>query len=139
MISVLATCAMTMVSCQDPVQQIAGNYSYKISGAVYLDSDKVELTNEIGAMEIVHIDDSNALVTFNALIGDVYATQARISGKRIVLQPYRRDMTVKQKDCVVTAEGEGMIYDATILFSLQYTDTVNKLTTDTLVMLCKKN
>lgn len=138
-VSVLSLCALAFVACQDQVQQIAGAYSYKISGSVIVDEDTVVLTDEIGTMEIVYINQDSALVTFNSLLGPVYATQAQIDNKQIDLAPYRRNLSIRTKDYTVTATGEGTVYDKTILFALNYTDTINKLTTDSLIMLCKKN
>lgn len=138
-VSVLCLCALAFVACQDQVQQITGTYSYKISGSVIIDEDTVVLTDEIGAMEIVHINQDSALVTFNSLVGPAYATQAQIDNKQIVLAPYRRNLSIKTRDYAVTATGYGTVYDKTILFSLNYADTINKLTTDSIIMLCKKN
>lgn len=138
-ISILALCAVSLVSCQDQVQQVSGAYSYKISGSVIVDEDTVVLSDEIGALDIIHVNQDRALLTFNSLLGPVYATQAQIKGKQIFLTPYKRNLTVQSKDYAVTVTGNGTIYDKTILFSLDYADEVNKLTTDTLIMLCKKN
>lgn len=132
----LAAC---LVSCQDAVQQVAGNYSYKISGSVIIDEDTVVLANETGALEVLRVTADSAVVTFNALLGPAYATQAVLEGKKMTLLPYKRSINVLAEDYMVSAKAEGTIYDETLLFNLQYENEERALKADSLVLLCKKN
>lgn len=132
----LAAC---LVSCQDAVQQVAGNYSYKISGSVIIDEDTIVLANETGALEVLRVTADSAVVTFNALLGPAYATQAVLEGKKMTLLPYKRSINVLAEDYMVSAKAEGTIYDETLLFNLQYENEERALKADSLVLLCKKN
>lgn len=38
---------LALMGCQDAVQQVAGTYSYKISGKAIVDGDETTLTDEI--------------------------------------------------------------------------------------------
>lgn len=129
--------AFVLTSCQDAVKQVAGTYSYKISGQATIDGDQVRLTDEVGALELIPIDSITALVTFNALSGPVYTTQAEIHADQITLSTYERDLTVNLTDYHLTASGSGTIYDQTILINLQYEG--EDFSADQLTLLCKKN
>ena len=128
---------LVLTACQDAVQQVAGTYSYKISGRATVDGDEVKLSDEVGAMELIRIDSTTAMVTFNALSGPAYTTQAEIHADQITLNTYERDLTVNLTDYHLSASGSGTIYDQTILITLQYKG--DKFSADQLTMLCKKN
>lgn len=125
------------VGCQDQVQQVSGSYAYKISGKAMVDTVEHVLTNETGAMEIVHKDSETALLTFNALGGAAYTTDATIADKHITLNPYERVIRVGLKEYTVTASGAGDIYDRTIVITLQYESEALKA--DSITLLCKRN
>lgn len=137
--STLFLAAVCLMSCQDQVQQIAGNYSYKISGSVVIAEDTFVLANETGALEVLRVNADSAVVTFNALLGQAYATQAVIAGKQMELLPYKRTITVRARDYEVTAQAKGDIYDGTLLLNLQYENAERELKADSLILLCKKN
>lgn len=136
-ILVLLLPLLTLVACQDQVQQIAGTYSYKISGTAIVDGDERTLTDEMGALDIIHVDSTTAMLTFNALNGPAYVTEAEIHGQNIELKEYERVVTVQTTDYHVTASGQGTVYDQTILIHLSYEGT--DFQADELTLLCKKN
>lgn len=133
--------AFVLTACQDQVQQVAGSYSYKISGQALvrrtLSNDTVTLSNEEGAMDLIRIDSTAAMMTFNVLRGPVYKTQAQIHGKQITLDPYKRNITLGSTTYTVTASGTGEFYDNTLIVSLQYQS--NDISTDEITLVCKKN
>lgn len=128
---------LALVGCQDAVQQVAGAYSYKISGTATVNGLDRTLSDEIGALEIVHVTADTALLTFNVLNGPAYYTRATIKGKTITLVPYERDIHIGASDYHVIAKGTGDIYDRTIVIKLQYNSSNVKA--NNLTLLCKKN
>lgn len=137
---------LALISCQDAVQQVAGTYSYKISGSVIITStnllgeeenDTVTLSEEMGTMELIPLDSITAMMTFNALNGPVYVTQAEIHDKDLTLQSYERDIMIRAKDYHITASGDGEFYDNTLIITLQY--ECDGVEDNQLIMLCKKN
>ena len=128
---------MALAGCKDQVQQIAGNYSYKISGRGSIAGIDQKMDDEIGAMEILYSTNNSALLTFNALRGPAFSTYATVNGKQITLKPFERDATENGVDYHVTASGEGTVYDGTILILLKYEG--NMLKADSLTLLCKKS
>lgn len=146
LIGLLACTGVFLAACQDQVQQVAGTYSYKISGSAIVTStnllgeteqDTITLADETGAMELIALDSITAMVTFNALNGPAYTTQAEIHGKSLTLQPYERIVTIRTKDYPISASGEGTFYDNTLIITLDYTSDV--VEANQLTMLCKKN
>ena len=123
--------------CKDQVQQVAGTYSYKISGVATVDGDERSLPDETGAMDIVRMNADSALVTFNALSGPAYTTEALIKDKKIELYSYQRVLTVGAKSYTINASGAGDIYDETIVITLRYSGT--DISANSLTLLCKKN
>ena len=141
----LACMVVFFTACQDQVQQVAGTYSYKISGTAIVNSssvlgnssDTVTLSDEIGSMELIPLDSTTAMVTFNALNGPAYTTQAEIHGKELSLKQYERELLVQTKSHHIQASGEGTFYDNTLIISLHYVG--EGVRADQLTMLCKKN
>lgn len=132
-------CVAALTSCHDRVEQLSGRYSYKISGSVVLDGDTTVLPDEQGAMELIRLNADSALLTFNALVGPIYTAQAKIDGKNIVIAPYERNLNYLTANYTLTAQGEGTIYDETMVIDLSYSGKTAKLETVKLTMLCKKN
>lgn len=149
-LGIIMLCLAAMIGCQsrqvtepDQVDRIVGDYSYKISGVATVDSDSVQLSDEIGAMEIVRIDSAKALVTFNTLAGPAYFSYLAVNGSNLTLQPYERIIRYNRHDYALVCSGNGTVYDKTILFEIHYAmqqpDSVRFMTADKLTMLCKKN
>lgn len=130
---------LCLTGCQDPVEQLAGNYSYKISGSVIIKGDTTVLSDEMGAMSLVHLSADSALLTFNSLAGPAYTTTAKIDSSHIAVMPYERNLHHRLIDYAITASGEGTVYGQTLVITLQYADTVADLKADKLTLLCKKN
>ena len=109
-----------MISCKNEVEQLSGEYSYKISGSVVVDSVEARLNNENGVLRIIAKDKSDALLTFNMLGGDVYTTTAAISNKVMELTPFERIIVHNAKDYKISVSGQGDVVDENIILSLQY-------------------
>ena len=131
----LLTFALT--ACQDQVQQVAGTYSYKISGKAVVGNDTVVLSDEQGAMDLIRQDSTAAMITFNALRGPVYVANATIHSKTIELAPYKRDLTIGAQTYSITASGTGTIYDKTLVLNLSYKGA--EVSSDEILLVCKKN
>lgn len=149
-------------ACESTIQTIIGEYSFKVSGQVTKDaSKKVVLSDEVGTMEIIHLNDSNFLLTFNTINGCAYKTQAVLSKNRLDLQPFSRTITITYKTqdsdilggIIETTEiehyntdvyGHGIVYGNTIDFQLQYSGEEIagnniKIKGNNIIMLAKKN
>ena len=134
---VILVALTALVSCKDQVEQLSGSYSYKISGTAIFGNDTTSLSEEIGALDLIHLSADSALLTFNALRGPVYATKAKVEGKTITLMPYERTISHLTRDHTVTASGQGDLYDGTILVRLRYAS--DDVKAESLTLLCKKN
>ena len=145
-IYLLAFIGIGLTACQDQVQQVAGSYSYKISGSAIItktnllgqeEKDTVTLSDEMGTMELIRLDSATAMATFNALNGPAYTTQAEIHGKSLTLVEFERDITIRTADYHIAVSGEGTFYENTLIMSLDYGS--DNLSAENLTMLCKKN
>lgn len=134
---VLICSALVLAGCSDAAKDISGNYSYKISGSAIINGDTVSLPHEMGAMEIVRLSTDSVLITFNAMEGPAYATNAGVSDSHIVLNELERDITHNGQRYVVTMSGEGECYERTLLFELAYHG--KNVDAEKLTLLCKKN
>lgn len=152
---------LCLSSCESPLQTIVGEYSFKISGQVTKDGNQgIVLPDEIGAMEIIHLADSNYLLTFNTINGSAYTTQATKTGNQLDLQPFSRIVTLtyytQESDILggmieitetehfdTDIYGYGTIYDKTIEFKLQYSGeeltSSKRIKGNNITMLAKKN
>ena len=83
-------CGLMVTSCKNELQQVAGEYSYKISGSVVVDTVEERLTNESGALHLINTDDEELLLTFNMLGGDVYTTNADLENKQLKIAEFER-------------------------------------------------
>ena len=106
--------------CKSELQQIAGEYSYKISGNAIVDSTEVHLTNESGALHIIDKDEKELLLTFNMLAGDVYTTNAELSAKVLKINEFERVIMHNAKNYKIKVTGEGNVYDNNIVLDMQY-------------------
>ena len=133
----IAMLMLALVACRDQVQQVSGSYSYKISGKATVNGISRNLSDEIGTLDIIHKTDSTALLTFNAMGGSVYYTNAKIKDKNIDMEVFSRRITQSIGEYDVQVIGSGKIYDGTIIFDLMYIGS--SLKADNLVMVCKRN
>ncbi|MGM9809591.1 MAG: hypothetical protein ACI30J_01820 [Paludibacteraceae bacterium] len=147
----------------DPAVKMAGEYSYKLSGKVTIDSADYTLSNEQGTMDLLRKTDGDVLLTFSQLRGGVYTAEAEINDTLLTLYPFERtvDITFTIPDTVsiggienirdkevtetfdVEVTGTGTLYKETIVFDLyfhgesQVSDT--RLTGENILMVAKKN
>ena len=156
------TLAMVCLSgCESTWQTIVGEYSFKVSGQVTKDATQVySLPNEIGAMEVIHLQDSTYLLTFNTINGEAYTTKATLSNNQLDLYPFSRIVTITYHskesdiwgeiiDITETEEyqtdvyGYGNVYGETIEFKMQYSGTElggnKQIKGNNITMLAKKN
>ncbi len=133
----LVCLALVFAGCSDAAKDIAGNYSYKISGSAIIKGDTVALPHEMGAMEIVRLSADSVLITFNAMEGPAYATNAGVSDSHIVLKELERNLTYNTQLYPVTVNGQGERFEQTLLFELSYHST--DVDAEKLTLLCKRN
>ena len=101
-----------LAGCKNELQQVSGEYSYKISGNAIVDSTEVHLTNESGALHIIDKDEKELLLTFNMLAGDVYTTNAELSAKVLKINEFERVIMHNAKNYKIKVTGEGNVYDS---------------------------
>ena len=109
-----------LAGCKNELQQVSGEYSYKISGNAIVDSTEVHLTNESGALHIIDKDEKELLLTFNMLAGDVYTTNAELSAKVLKINEFERVIMHNAKNYKIKVTGEGNVYDNNIVLDMQY-------------------
>lgn len=134
-LAVLCT-SLLLASC-DTAVKIAGEYSYKLSGSVEVDSQTVTLPNEQGTLKLLQKTDGDMLLTVSQLRGGVYAIEAELSDTALALYPFERQVTLTfivpdtnilgdEYDRSVTetfdveVTGTGTLYKGTIVFDLYY-------------------
>ena len=109
-------CGLMATSCKNELQQVAGEYSYKISGSAMVDSAEVRLTNETGALHIIDKDEKELLLTFNMLGGDVYTALASLDNKELSIRLERCAMQVSAIAAVAESEEDPAAFrEATVL------------------------
>lgn len=90
----LAAVALFFSACNREVNQLTGDYSYKISGEVAVtDADSnisYLMVNKRGQMNILrdHNDKTRVLVTMSETAGGVYSFTAKVQGDSLLLDPY---------------------------------------------------
>ena len=109
-----------LAGCKNELQQVSGEYSYKISGNAIVDSTEVHLTNESGALHIIDKDEKELLLTFNMLAGDVYTTNAELRAKVLKINEFERVIMHNAKNYKIKVTGEGNVYDNNIVLDMQY-------------------
>lgn len=109
-----------LTGCKSELKQVAGEYSYKISGSAIVDSTEVHLTNESGALHIIDKDEKELLLTFNMLGGDVYTALGDLSSKSLSIKEFERIIVHNTKDYKVKVSGSGEVYDDNIVLDMQY-------------------
>jgi hypothetical protein len=156
------TLAMVCLSaCESTWQTIVGEYSFKVSGQVTKDATQVySLPNEIGAMEVIHLQNSTYLLTFNTINGEAYTTKAIFSNNQLELYPFSRTVTItyqsqnsdiwgeiieftETEEYQTDVYGYGNVYGETIEFKMQYSGTElggnKQIKGNNITMLAKKN
>lgn len=138
-------CIFLLGSCTDVVKT-SGSYTYKLSGTATVRDgstrETVTLNDETGQMDIIQLTKDSVKIIMNQLSGSVVMTNAYVSGKNVVLDPYSRAMKLytegEQKDIIsaiidgddlntgdyttydIEISGSGIRYDNIIIFDLDY-------------------
>ena len=131
--------AWCLTACnQDPeVNSLVGNYTYKVSGVVSVDSvGEIHLTPETGTMTLTATDkEREVIMSFNHNGGDVYDIRANVTSDSLYLRPMHRyvDVEVAQDTLVlgnvthrretydVQVSGSGhMLSNGDVSFALTY-------------------
>lgn len=155
---ILVAAVVLLASCQDnsAVREARGGYSYKTSGTVFVGTERVALSPESGQMEIVPLhDDTEVLLTMNAMGSDSYTTTATIDRDgHITLKPFRRAIEIRfdttrlltwpERELFdITVEGSGTCYDDVVVLELNYDGRSNEsghlLSNDHVTMIGKRN
>lgn len=142
--TLLCSGAILLTACTEPVQPFLGDYSYKITGDVLInDSIIIPLTDKMGALNVIHIDDSTVLLTLNELAGGVYTTRGHVSDSHIVIDPFKCNITTIFTTYATEVSGQATRYEHTLLFDLRYQGTSisdsSTLVGDHITMVAKKN
>lgn len=91
--------AMVLSACQpkDEVNSLIGNYTYKVSGVVTVDTiGDVHLTPETGTMSITTTDrDHEVIMSFNHNGGDAYDIHANVTTDSLYIRPMHRYLDVE--------------------------------------------
>ena len=142
--TLLCSGAILLTACTEPVQPFLGDYSYKITGDVLInDSIIIPLIDKMGALNVIHIDDSTVLLTLNELAGGVYTTRGHVSNSHIVIDPFKCNITTILTTYATEVSGQATRYEHTLLFDLRYQGTSisdsSTLVGDHITMVAKKN
>ncbi|MBO7160738.1 MAG: hypothetical protein J6V62_04805 [Paludibacteraceae bacterium] len=156
--TLLCSGAFLFTACTEPVQPFLGDYSYKVTGDVVInDSIITPLTDKIGSLNVIHIDDSTVLLTLNELEGGVYTTRGYVSDSHIVIDPFKCNITIQSEEIedfslrpttilttyATEVSGQATRYEHTLLFDLRYQGTSisdsSTLVGDHITMVAKKN
>ena len=90
--------ALTLTACQqeEEVYNLIGNYTYKVSGVVTVDTiGDFHLTPETGTMSITATDkDHEVIMSFNHSGGDAYDIRANVTKDSIYIHPMHRYIDV---------------------------------------------
>ena len=147
-------------ACEPTVQNIYGEYEFKLSGYVTKDqSQTVVLPNEAGTLYITYLNKGTMMLTFNTNDGCAYTTQGSINGNELEFNPFSRTISLSTKTQVsnilgvpiettniehynTEVYGTGTIYGETIHFNLQYSGSEftgsKKIIGDNILMIANK-
>ena len=116
----IALAIFVMLSgCKNDLEQVAGEYSYKISGSAIVDSAEVRLNNETGAMHVIDTQE-DLLLTFNVLGGDVYTAKATLDKKDIAIHTFERIIVQNGRNYKTTVSGKGNVWNENIVVEMSY-------------------
>ena len=129
--------ALSACNQKDEVYSLIGNYTYKVSGVVTVDTiGDIHLSPETGTMSITSTDkDHEVIMSFNHSGGDAYEIRANVTVDSIYIHPMHRyiDVEVAQDTLVlgtithrhetfdVQVSGSGhMLSNGDVSFNLSY-------------------
>ena len=91
--------ALVLTACHqnEEVNNLLGNYTYKVSGVVTVDTiGDVHLTPETGTMTITNTDkEDEVIMSFNHNGGDAYDIRVMVTKDSLYLRPTRRYIDVE--------------------------------------------
>ncbi len=133
-------------SCQkEGVKSFLGDYSYKTSGVVLLDSSGISYTcklpDKIGHISIVALGEDSVLIIKNEMMGEVQTLQAKVVGDSIFINPYVKQMSIPKSDTghivgtdfiVRINNGKGKMYDKNTITYVENYQGANEDTTLTI-------
>ena len=95
----LSVLAVVLTACNQnqEVNALLGNYTYKVSGVVTVDTvGDVHLTPETGTMSITHTNnEAEVILSFNHNGGDAYDIRAMVTKDSLYLRPMHRYIDVE--------------------------------------------
>ena len=135
----LGVLALALSACnqKDEVNSLVGNYTYKVSGVVTVDTiGDIHLSPETGTMSITSTDrDKEVIMIFNHSGGDAYEIRANVTTDSIYIHPMHRyidvevaqdtlalgTVTRRQESFDVLVSGSGhMLSNGDVSFNLTY-------------------
>ena len=138
----LSVLALGLSACnqKDPVNSLSGNYTYKVSGVVNVDSvGDIHLSPETGTMSITSTEkNEEVIMCFNHNGGDAYDIRANVTTDSLYILPMHRyiDVEVAQDTLAlgtitrrretfdVQVAGSGhMLTNGDVSFNISYTGT----------------
>ena len=133
--------AIVLLGSCSKISRFQGNYSFKTSGIVTMEREFINdgtkeeirssLSSESGQMNILSKGGDSLIVTMSIIGGDVVVMEGKLENDRIVLNPFKRIMTVSDGSRNVTMNmditGAATRYDDVILFDFQYLGTGSTL------------
>ena len=159
----LSVLAFMLSACnqKDEVYSLIGNYTYKVSGVVTVDTiGDTHLSPETGTLSITSTNrDHEVIMSFNHNGGDAYEIRANVTTDSIYILPMHRyiDVEVAQDTLAfgavthqletydVQVSGSGhMLSNGDVSFNLTYSgkainDTNNELNGKNIFLHCKRN
>lgn len=125
------------LSCcnREPSKEVAGDYTYKISGSLLAvgdtsntcDTIRYKLSRNSGQMSVVSSDGDHMIISTDRLFGEVGTYNATMVGDTLVLEPFKQKVTLTPDVTLGIAihptldiEGWGKKYDDVLLFTFEY-------------------
>lgn len=133
--------AIVLLGSCSKISRFQGNYSFKTSGIVTMERESINdgtkeeirssLSSESGQMNILSKGGDSLIVTMSIIGGDVVVMEGKLENDRIVINPFKRMMTVSDGSRSVTMDmditGAATRYDDVILFDFQFLGTGSTL------------
>ena len=133
--------AIVLLSSCGKISRFQGNYSFKTSGTVTMERTSVNdatkeeiksaLTSESGQMNILSKGGDSLIVTMSIIGWDVVVMEGKLENDRIVLNPFKRMITVFDGSRNVAMDmditGSATRYDDVILYEFRYRGTGTSL------------
>lgn len=146
-------CVLVLTGCNTEVWHMTGEYSYKLSGRVEVESEDTlmvkNIDDEIGTLRILSKDNKaeEVVLTLNQLAGGVSTTTAVVEGERLEIEPFEKTMRIASLlpngEFSVTVSGYAERYQNTLIFVLECSgeslDGEYSLTGEEITMVATRN